>query len=81
FVPCQSKAEADSVASLLNSATAREFFSATIFWDAKRPITVETLRRLDLSALAIELGSEQTLGEVSRKKKPAESFVQTEMFA
>jgi hypothetical protein len=75
FVPCQSKAEADSVASLLNSATAREFFSATIFWDAKRPITIETLRRLDLSALAIELGSEETLIQVSGKKQPAQAYV------
>jgi hypothetical protein len=79
FVPCQSQVEADYVVSLLNSAPAREFFSAFIFWDAKRPITIETLRRLDLSALAIELGSEATLTEVSRK--PSQTHVQSEMFA
>jgi hypothetical protein len=81
FVPCQIQEEADYVASLLNSAPAREFFSAFIFWDAKRPITVETLRRLDLSALAIELGSEGTLAELSHKKKLDQSYVQGEMFA
>jgi hypothetical protein len=81
FLPCESQEEVGYVASLLNSAPAREFFSAFIFWDAKRPITVETLRRLDLSALAMELGSEETLAKVSRKKKSAQPFVQTEMFA
>jgi hypothetical protein len=36
------------------SLLSREFFSASIFWDARRPITVELLRRLDLTALAKE---------------------------
>jgi hypothetical protein len=61
FASCQSKAEAQYVASLYNSAQAREFLSAFIFWDAKRPITIETLRRLDLRALARELGSDERL--------------------
>jgi len=70
FVPCQSEAEAGYVASLLNSATAREFFSATIFWDAKRPITVETLERLDLAALALELGSRATFVNIQKGLQP-----------
>jgi hypothetical protein len=61
FVPCQSEQEARYIADLFNSQPAREFFSAFVFWDAKRPITVDTLRRLDLSALACELGSQDTL--------------------
>jgi hypothetical protein len=56
FVPCETQAEAELVASLLNSEPAREFYSAFAFWDAKRPITVELLRRLDLRKLATELG-------------------------
>jgi len=56
FVPCRSDREAMIVASLLNSEQAREFFSAFIFWDAKRPITVEVLARLDVSKIAAELG-------------------------
>jgi hypothetical protein len=60
FVACQSEQEARYVADLLNSKPAREFFSAFVFWDAKRPITIDTLRQLDLSALASELGSEST---------------------
>ena len=57
FVPCRTMKEARYTASLLNSAPAREFLAATIFWDAKRPITIETLRHLDLAALSRELGS------------------------
>ena len=49
------------IASLLNSEAAREFLAAFTFWDAKRPITVEVLRRLSLSALAGHLGMEQML--------------------
>ncbi len=75
FVPCRSEEEARYVASLLDSAPAREFFSATIFWDAKRPITIETLERLSLSALAIELGSLATFVNIQRGLPPcAESF-------
>ena len=58
FVSCQSEQEAHFIADLLNSRPAREFFSAFVFWDAKRPITIDMLRRLDLSVLARELGAE-----------------------
>ncbi len=58
FVSCQSEQEAHFIAELLNSAPAREFYSAFVFWDAKRPITIDMLRRLDLSAVARELGAE-----------------------
>jgi hypothetical protein len=56
FVPCDTKEEAEHVASLLNSRIAKEFFEAYIFWDAKRPITIDILRRLNLSALEEEIG-------------------------
>lgn len=56
FIPCQTEGEAEFVAALLNSKTAREFFSAFVFWDAKRPITVGILELLDVAALAEELG-------------------------
>jgi hypothetical protein len=57
FVACQSEPEARRVVSLLNSDIAREFYSAFIFWDAKRPITVELLRKLDFMALSREMNS------------------------
>jgi hypothetical protein len=58
FVACQSEEATRYVCSLLNSGEAKGYFSAYIFWDAKRPITVDLLRRLDLRALAREKGSE-----------------------
>lgn len=61
FIPCKTGAEAEYLASLLNSRVADEFFRAFVFWDAKRPITMELLRRLDLRALARELGTEDHL--------------------
>ena len=61
FIPCQSEDEAAYLAGLLNSPTAQEFFSSLIFWDAKRPITIDILRQLDLAALAREVGSEKEM--------------------
>ncbi|MCL5961490.1 MAG: SAM-dependent methyltransferase [Chloroflexi bacterium] len=58
FIPCQNQWQAQQFASLLNSAVATEFLNSLIFWDAKRPITVDVLKRLDLLALARELGVE-----------------------
>jgi hypothetical protein len=61
FLACRTQSEAQFLVSLLNSSIAKEFFSAIIFWDAKRPITVAVLRRLDLVAVATELGVEADL--------------------
>ncbi len=52
FLACENEAEAHSLAALLNSGTAQEFYRAFVFWDAKRPITADLLQRLDLAALA-----------------------------
>jgi hypothetical protein len=59
FLPCAQNEDAVYLASLLNSDAARKFFSAYVFWDSKRPITADLLRRLDLRLLARELGSEE----------------------
>jgi hypothetical protein len=80
FVSCQSEEEARYIAALLNSQPAREFFSAFVFWDAKRPITIDMLRRLDLSALADELGSEDTLASFHAKKWKVQPQRQAELF-
>ena len=60
FLACQTTDEAEYLASLLNSSTARSFYGAFVFWDSKRPITVELLRRLAIRRLADELGSLET---------------------
>jgi len=60
FIPCQGEKEARYLAGLLNSEVAKQFFGSFIFWDAKRPITIDILKRLDLLELARELGTEDT---------------------
>lgn len=65
-----SEAEARTVAGLLNSESGRAFLNAFTFWDAKRPITVDVLRRLDLRALAQESGQDASL--LGRTRGPAE---------
>jgi methylase of polypeptide subunit release factors len=52
FIPCPSETAATLLLSLLESDEARTFFKAFIFWDAKRPITVDLLGRLNIHALA-----------------------------
>lgn len=56
FIPCPSDAGASLMLSLLESDEARTFFKSFIFWDAKRPITVELLCRLNIHKLAQNLG-------------------------
>ncbi len=61
FITCRTRKEAMFIAELLNSEIAKEFFSAFIFWDEKRPITLDKLKRLDFLKLARELDQEKTL--------------------
>jgi hypothetical protein len=56
FIPCASKHEAEFFAELLNSETAQRFVSALVFTDAKRPVTVDVLKRVDLQRLAERAG-------------------------
>jgi hypothetical protein len=56
FIPCPSEAAATLLLSMLESEEARTFYKAFIFWDAKRPITVDLLGRLNIHALAKSLG-------------------------
>jgi len=48
FLPFESESEAVATAEALNHKDVEAFFSAWIFWDAKRPITAEILHKLDL---------------------------------
>lgn len=72
FLSCRSEEEARYIERLLNSETARGFFSAFVFWDAKRPITLDLLRRLDLLALAGELGLQEPPKEFLESCKAAD---------
>lgn len=64
FLPCRSEEEAEFIASLLNSRPAQEFFQAFIFWDAKRPITVDLLSHLDLEKLAEAVGKQSEFNQL-----------------
>lgn len=54
-LPFDSFEEANYVAKLLNSPTAQTFLSSLVFWDSKRPITVELLNSLDIPSLELFL--------------------------
>jgi hypothetical protein len=56
FLPCASENEASFFAELLNSAPAQQLLSSLVFKDAKRPITVDILRRIDFLKLAQRRG-------------------------
>ena len=56
FITCEDEREALALHAPLESEPVREFYSAFVFWDSKRPITVDLLRRLDLGAAAREAG-------------------------
>ncbi len=71
FLPCRTKEEAQFLKELLNSKIASEFFQAYIFWDAKRPVTIDILERLNLVALARELGAEDTLASFRSDQGPS----------
>jgi hypothetical protein len=69
FLPCWSREEAEFVAQILASKPAQEFLRSMIFWDEKRPITVELLKRLDLKALSVELGMDQVYTAFARRRR------------
>lgn len=75
FLPCRSEVEAHLLVSLLNSEPAVEFFSARVFWDAKRPVTVDLLSKLDLDALAAHLGRIEELMECRTSRAKSDSQV------
>ncbi|PSF31162.1 SAM-dependent methyltransferase [Aphanothece hegewaldii CCALA 016] len=59
FLPCYSESEAIFLCEILNSDLAQKFLESMIFWNDKRPITVNLLKRLSLSYLARELKREE----------------------
>lgn len=59
FLPAWSKEEAEFLLKILCSVPAQEFFSSMIYWNDKRPITIDLLKRLSLQKLASKLGREK----------------------
>jgi hypothetical protein len=52
FIPCASEKEARFVCELLNSDICQRFLRTLVFLDAKRPITIDILNRIDLKRVA-----------------------------
>jgi hypothetical protein len=60
FLSFETEDEAKFIFGLVTSNPSLEFLDSMIFWDEKRPITIDILRRLSLKAVARELGSLET---------------------
>ncbi len=58
FIALDNAEEAQELAVLLNSSKANGFYRSFIFWDSKRPITVQLLKSLDIDTLQSESGKE-----------------------
>ena len=84
FLPFPTRRQAELAARLLRSTEVHSFYSAFVFWDSKRPITADLLRRLDLRQLARQLGSEEEylacLGSQGEDRPSAEVSVQREFW-
>lgn len=52
FIPCESEDEAIFVAGLLNSDACINFMKSLVFFDAKRPINIDILKRVDIKKVA-----------------------------
>lgn len=55
FLPCDTEEKAKIVFELLKTEQASSFLSSIIFWDSKRPISVEVLQRLKLENIPSEV--------------------------
>ena len=56
FFPCATEGEARFWAGLLNSEECLRFLHSLVFFDAKRPVNIDILRRIDFAQLAREKG-------------------------
>jgi hypothetical protein len=63
-IGCETEREARLLHRMLTSDEAQEFYASLIFWDAKRPITVELLAALSLDKLAVALRVERDFRRV-----------------
>ncbi len=66
---CQTESECDLLFDMLSSDLTRDFLSAFIFWDTKRPITAEILNRLDLRTLGEALDCDRDSVDVLARRQ------------
>lgn len=58
FFPCESEEEAEFFAHMLNSDVALRFLHSLVFFDSKRAVTIDALKRIDLKKLAERFGKQ-----------------------
>ncbi|WP_446009929.1 N-6 DNA methylase [Candidatus Electrothrix sp.] len=80
FIPCGSEQEAVLLAELLNSEESRRFLHALIFFDAKRPVNVDILKRIDIGKLADFTGMKEKFTEYCSSCVQASSPQQLTIF-
>jgi hypothetical protein len=56
FLGCEGEYDAQLLAGIFNSEAAKALLSSMVFWDAKRPITVDLLSQISVERLANQLG-------------------------
>jgi len=64
FIPCSSEKEAGFLCELLNSDVCQRFLRSLVFFDAKRPVTIDVLNRIDLKKVAEHVDRESEASEV-----------------
>lgn len=69
FLSFDTKEEAEFVYHLITSPPALEFLDSMIFWDEKRPITTQVLRRLSIKEIARELGEVEQYQQWAENKQ------------
>lgn len=82
FLPFQTHQSAQNVLEMLQSQPAQQFLESMVFWDEKRPITVELLKRIDIKKLALRLGrSDQFVLDREIKPHGGDVDLQHRLFA
>ncbi|MHA1972575.1 MAG: N-6 DNA methylase [Candidatus Hodarchaeales archaeon] len=69
FIPANSWEDAIVLYNLYNHEITSEFFRMYIFWDSKRPITKEILKKLSLKKLVEEIGIESLVLRIGDQER------------
>ena len=69
-IPCDTESEARLLCDLLSSDPALAFLRSLVFVDAKRPITIDVLRRISFVSVAQRLGRLEELEQFIHAEKP-----------
>lgn len=75
FLPAQSEQEARFLSDLLNGDEAQRFYRSMVFWEDKRPITADLLKRLSMRSLAACVGRLEEYEHIIQvRANPAENM-------